>query len=107
MRYPTKTTSALFPLWLRGDLPREAASAYWAGPHADIVRRVPGLIEYVRRHFSTSDHGFWPSAQGVGTLIPESTDRRYHGAVVFERSVPVIQMGPVTVARESVSRDRG
>jgi hypothetical protein len=71
--YPVKTTSFLCPLWLRGDLPRETASAYWAGPHGEIVKRsLPGVIEYVQHHFSATDHGFWPSSERVGTLIPPS-----------------------------------
>ena len=70
MSYPVKTTSFVSPLWLREDLPRETASAYWAGPHAQIVGRMPGLIEYVQHHFSVTDHGFWPSSEGVGTQSP-------------------------------------
>jgi hypothetical protein len=70
--YPAKTTSLVCPVWLREDLPRETACAYWAGPHAEIVRRIPGLIEYVQHHFSATDHGFWPSSERVGTLIPAS-----------------------------------
>jgi hypothetical protein len=72
MSEPVKTASGLFPVWLRDDLPRETACAYWAGPHAEIVRRLPGLIEYVQHHFSATDHGFWPSSERVGTLVPAS-----------------------------------
>src|ERR1700752_1444646 len=68
--YPIKTSSFISPVWLREDLPREAALAYWAGPHAEIVRRLPTLAEYVQHHFSTSAHGFWPASDRVGTVIP-------------------------------------
>jgi hypothetical protein len=58
---------------LRDDVPRKAASDYWAGPHGEIVKRtLPGVSEYVQHHFSATDHGFWPSTQSVGTMIPES-----------------------------------
>jgi hypothetical protein len=70
--YPIKTSSFVSPVWLREDLPRETASAYWAGPHAAIVRRLPTLIEYVQHHFSATDHGFWPASERVGTQIPAS-----------------------------------
>jgi hypothetical protein len=70
MPYPVKTTSYVSPIGLREDLPRENASEYWAGPHAEIVRRLPGVIEYVQHHFSTTDHGFWPSSERVGTREP-------------------------------------
>jgi hypothetical protein len=72
MSYPVKTTSYVSPVWLREDVPRETASAYWAGPHAEIVRRLPTLIEYVQHHFSAIDHGFWPTSERVGTQIPAS-----------------------------------
>jgi hypothetical protein len=67
--YPIKTTSYVSPVWLREDLPRDVASDYWAGLHAEIARRLPTTIEYVQHHFSPTDHGFWPSSQGVGTEI--------------------------------------
>jgi hypothetical protein len=56
---------------LREDLPRQAASDYWAGRHGEIVKRsLPGVIEYVQHHFSVTDHGFWPATETVGTQIP-------------------------------------
>jgi hypothetical protein len=70
--YPVKTSSLVFPVWLREDLPREAAAEYWRLPHAEIVRRLPGLLEYVQHLFSATDHGFWPSSETVGTRIPAS-----------------------------------
>ena len=71
MPHPIKTTSFLSPLMLREDVPRQTASDYWAGPHAEIVKRsLPGIVEYVQHHFSATDHGFWPATQSVGTHIP-------------------------------------
>lgn len=70
MTTPIRTTSSLNPVWLRQDVSREDGFAYWAGPHAEIMTRVPNLLEYVQRHFSYSDHGYWPATQKVGTLIP-------------------------------------
>ncbi|GAF42991.1 MULTISPECIES: hypothetical protein [Rhodococcus] len=72
MNTPVPTISALYPLRLREDLPRDAACAYWAGPHAEIVRGLPHLVEYNQHHFSPTDHGYWPAAQGVGTAVPPS-----------------------------------
>jgi len=43
--YPIKTTSFVAPLMLREDMPRQAASDYWAGPHGEIVKRsLPGVV---------------------------------------------------------------
>jgi hypothetical protein len=67
---PIATTSALYPLRLRADLDRDAAYAYWAGPHAAIAARLPGLVEYNQYHFSSTDHGYWPATPTVGTTIP-------------------------------------
>ncbi|MEU6260975.1 hypothetical protein [Streptomyces sp. NPDC047043] len=72
MSRPVKTTSYMSPVWLRADLPREAALGYWAGPHAQIAGRLPNMAEYVQRHFSPTDHGYWPSSPTVGTMIPPS-----------------------------------
>jgi len=66
------TTSALYYVRLREDLPRDVARAYWAGPHADIVRRLPHLAEYRQHHFSATDHGYWPATPKVGTVTPAS-----------------------------------
>ena len=70
MSRPVKTTSYMSPVWLRADLPRETALGYWAGPHAEIAGRLPNMAEYVQRHFSPTDHGYWPSSPTVGTMIP-------------------------------------
>jgi hypothetical protein len=67
---PIATTSALYPLRLRADLDRDAAYAYWAGPHAAIAARLPGLVEYNQYHFCDTDHGYWPATPTVGTTIP-------------------------------------
>lgn len=64
-----RTSSALYPVSLRDDMPREIATAYWAGPHAEIVRRHPHIREYIQRQFSPSGHGYWPETPRVGTLI--------------------------------------
>lgn len=68
----TRTTSALYYVRLREDLPRDVAQAYWAGLHADIVRRLPHLVEYRQHHFSATDHGYWPATPRVGTVTPAS-----------------------------------
>ncbi|MFJ6895809.1 hypothetical protein [Streptomyces hokutonensis] len=67
---PVPTTSGIFPVWLREDLPREAALRYWKGPHAQIVARLPGIAEYLQHHFSPTDHGYWPASPTVGTVVP-------------------------------------
>jgi len=72
MSVPIRTTSGLYPLRLRADLPRDVAYAYWAGPHAEIARRLPNLLEYNQYHFSATDHGYWPATHTVGTTIPSS-----------------------------------
>jgi hypothetical protein len=69
---PIRITSALYPLRLRSDLPRDVAYAYWAGPHAEIAGRLPNLVEYNQHHFSTTDHGYWPATPTVGTTVPSS-----------------------------------
>lgn len=60
------------PLMLRSDLTRDAATTYWAHDHAVEVNKLPNLIEYNQRLFSTTDHGFWPASPGVGTVVPET-----------------------------------
>lgn len=72
MTAPTRTTSMLSPLMLRSDLSREAATTYWATEHADKVTKLPNLLEYNQRLFSTADHGFWPQTPGVGTAIADT-----------------------------------
>ncbi|MFD8815657.1 hypothetical protein ACFV23_30240 [Streptomyces sp. NPDC059627] len=69
---PVPTTSGIFPVWLREDLPREVALHYWKGPHARIVARLPSIAEYLQHHFSPTDHGYWPSSPTVGTVVPPS-----------------------------------
>jgi len=69
---PTRTLSAIYPVRLRTDLTRDAAYAYWAGPHAEIAGRLPNLMEYNQYHFSNTDRGYWPATTTVGTLIPPS-----------------------------------
>jgi hypothetical protein len=72
MKTPVSTTSALYPVRLREDLPRDVAFAYWAGPHAEIVKRLPHVEEYNQHHFSVTDRGYWPASPTVGTTIPSS-----------------------------------
>jgi hypothetical protein len=45
--YPIKTSSFVSPVWLREDLPRETASAYWAGRHGDIVGLLPPTLDWL------------------------------------------------------------
>jgi hypothetical protein len=66
------TTSALYYVRLREDLPRDVAQAYWAGPHAEFVRRLPHVAEYRQHHFSATDHGYWLATTKVGTVTPAS-----------------------------------
>ncbi|OHV04439.1 EthD domain-containing protein [Mycobacterium talmoniae] len=72
MTHPTRTTSMLSPLMLRGDMTRDVATTYWATEHAEKVKKLPNLLEYNQRLFSTTDHGFWPRAQGIGTAIDDT-----------------------------------
>jgi hypothetical protein len=72
MDTPSCTTSALYPLRLRADLPRDVACSYWAGPHAEIAKRLPHLVEYNQHHFCATDHGYWPATAKVGTMVPPS-----------------------------------
>jgi hypothetical protein len=72
MYTPVATTSALYPLRLRADLPRDIAYAYWAGPHAEIVKRLPHVVEYNQYHFSATGHGYWAATPTVGTTVPSS-----------------------------------
>ncbi|WP_433623629.1 hypothetical protein [Nocardia sp. CA-120079] len=67
-----RTTSVLYPVQLRDEMPRETATAYWAGPHAEIVKKNPHIFEYIQRLFSPSDHGYWPATERVGTLVAPS-----------------------------------
>jgi hypothetical protein len=72
MDTPVPTTSGLYPVRLRTDLPRDVAYAYWAATHAEIVKRLPHLVEYNQYHFSATDHGYWPATPTVGTIVPSS-----------------------------------
>jgi hypothetical protein len=69
---PVPTTSALYPVRLREDLPRDVAYSYWAGRHVEIVKRLPHVVEYNQHHFSATDHGYWPATTTVGTTVPSS-----------------------------------
>ena len=72
MKASVPTTSAIYPVRLRADLPRDVAYAYWAGPHAEIVKRLPNLLEYNQYHFSATDQGYWPATPTVGTIVPSA-----------------------------------
>jgi hypothetical protein len=84
----TRRTTGCWLLWLRSDLGRDEARAYWRGPHARCVASVGGVEEYRQLHFSDRDDGFWPGPAGVACAIPE--DWRIDGMpeVTFRRSVP-------------------
>jgi hypothetical protein len=91
----TPRTTGCWLQWLRADLPREEARAYWRGPHARLVAAVPGLDEYRQHHFSPTDHGFWKAPPGVGTTVPE--DWRIDGMpeVAFAGPLaPILALGP-------------
>ncbi|MFE5286022.1 EthD domain-containing protein [Nocardia sp. NPDC056611] len=94
MTIPIRTSSMLSPLMLRGDLPRGTATDYWSTNHAEKVRKLPNLVEYTQRHFSTTDHGFWPATVGVGTSIP--ADRRLDGCAElrFRSTVATLMTAP-------------
>jgi hypothetical protein len=69
MSRPIRTTAGLYSVRLRDDMPREVATAYWAGPHAEIMKGLPHITEYIQQQFSPADHGYWPATAGVGTTI--------------------------------------
>ncbi|WP_433622019.1 EthD domain-containing protein [Nocardia sp. CA-120079] len=98
MTFPIHTSSMLSPLMLRGDMPREVATTYWASTHADKVEKLPNLVEYTQRHFSTTDHGFWPATAGVGTRIPE--DWRLDGCAELRFRSTVATLMTAPYARE-------
>jgi sugar lactone lactonase YvrE len=64
-------------LWFRQDLSRDAVRAHWRGPHAQLVARTPGFLDYRQHHFATSGEGAWPPIAGVETIIP--AERRIDG----------------------------
>ncbi|MEZ0052383.1 hypothetical protein ABIA30_003401 [Mycobacterium sp. MAA66] len=68
---PIHTTSMVSPLMLRRDLTRQTATDHWKGVHADKVKKLPNIVEYNQRLFSETDHGFWPTAGGIGTIVPD------------------------------------
>ncbi|MFE3000232.1 hypothetical protein ACFXG4_35190 [Nocardia sp. NPDC059246] len=94
-----RTSSALYPVSLRDDMPREVATAYWAGPHAEIVKRHPHIREYIQRRFSPSDHGYWPTTPQVGTLVAPAwrvdgfAEVRLRSLAVAALTVPVHMRG--------------
>lgn len=82
---PLQTTSLFGLLMLRDDLPRGVATEYWSTKHGDIVRRtLPGIVEYVQRHFSPTDHSFWPSSEMVGTDVPDAWRLDGYAEIRFE-----------------------
>lgn len=72
-----KIFSVSILLWMKSDRPRNEGMDYWKGPHAKIIASSPQLLEYRQLHLSETEHGFWPSADGVKTGISE--DRRPDG----------------------------
>ncbi|OBI39703.1 hypothetical protein A5708_02940 [Mycobacterium colombiense] len=95
----------MWQVWARSDLPRDAVSSYWAGPHARIVTRIAGVSDYRQHHLSASAHGFWP-AQGplLSTEIP--TDWVISGVPEVEFDGPLGSMkGLVTKATRALYRD--
>ncbi|MGW0035186.1 hypothetical protein [Gordonia sp. NPDC003376] len=70
MSHVHRTTSMVSPLMLRKDLTREHATTHWRTRHADLVRRLPHVVEYNQLHFSATDHGYWPATDTVGTVVP-------------------------------------
>ena len=80
----TITSASSVFLWLRPDLSRQEARAYWAGPHSQLAARIPGLHEYRQHHFTADSPGAWPALDGVETVIPD--DQRIDGMpeVTFE-----------------------
>ncbi|ABW12439.1 conserved hypothetical protein [Parafrankia sp. EAN1pec] len=71
MSTPIRITAGLYSVRLRDDMPREVTTAHWAGQHADIMRKLPHIDEYIQQQFSATDHGYWPATPGVGTRVPE------------------------------------
>ncbi|MGX9688617.1 hypothetical protein ACTQ9L_15930 [Deinococcus wulumuqiensis] len=65
-----RTFACTTPLQLRPDLTRDAALAYWRGPHARLVSRGAGKREYRQHPFVPETGGLWPDVPGVETRIP-------------------------------------
>lgn len=91
---PTGTFASSTLLWLRRDLPRKRALAYWRGPHAELVARTPGFREYRQHHFEPANPGLWPELPGVGTAIPPA--RRIDGMpeATFDGALAVLRPQP-------------
>lgn len=85
------TTCGIYTVRLRTDLPRDVACSYWAGPHADIVRRLPRVVEYNQHLFSAMDNGFWPATPTVGTIIPSSWRPDGLAEMRFENMLAVLR----------------
>ena len=84
----TPRSTGCWLLWLRADLARDETRAYWRGPHARYVARVPGVDSYRQLHFSAHDHGFWPAPKGTGTAIPDAWRIDGMPEVVFASALP-------------------
>src|SRR6516225_3321042 len=98
MAVPTHTTSMVSPLMLRTDMPREAATTYWATTHAAKVTKLPNIWEYNQRLFSATDHGFWPATPTVGTTIPPTWRLDGCSEIRFRSTLAMLATG--TRARE-------
>jgi EthD domain len=91
---PVRTTSMLSPLMLRSDMARDAVTTYWANDHAAKVKKLPNVLEYNQRLFSTTDHGYWPATPSVGTTIPETwrvdgcAELRFHSIAAMLMTAP-------------------
>lgn len=68
---PQKVSTACYPIWLRADLSKVNAQAYWRGPHGQIANKNPAIDEYLQHHFSNTGHGFWDVPKGIGGGIPQ------------------------------------
>ena len=77
-------------LWLRADLARDEALAYWRGPHARCVAQVPGIDEYRQLYFSAEDHGFWRGPPHIGTAVPPQWRVDGMPEVAFSRALPSV-----------------
>jgi hypothetical protein len=93
------TSGASVLLWLRPDLARDEARAYWAGPHSRLAAMTRGVLEYRQHHFSAESRGAWPQLAGVETAIAEA--RRVDGTpeVTFEHPWSALVGGPLTRVR--------
>jgi hypothetical protein len=91
------TSGASVLLWLRPDLERDEARAYWAGPHSRLAALTRGVLEYRQHHFSADSAGAWPPIAGVETAIGDA--RRLDGTpeVTFEHPWSPLVGGPVVL----------